>query len=63
MKTSEDVRTLGLYASNCCGEEIIFDTNDCFSRCPRCEGLCEWELVEDLISCDELERIAEEQAA
>jgi hypothetical protein len=63
MKTSEDARELGLYASDCCGEELIFDENDCFSRCPRCERLCEWELIENLISWVEMEPVAAEQAA
>jgi hypothetical protein len=63
MKTSEDVRTSGLYASDCCGEETIFDANDCFSRCPRCERLCEWELVENLSPCGDQERGTEEKAA
>jgi hypothetical protein len=63
MKTSEDVRELGLYASDCCGEELIFDKNDCFSRCLRCERLCEWELIENLISGVEMEPVAAEEAA
>ena len=49
MRTSEDVQELGLYATDCCGEEQIFDRKDCFTRCPRCERLCEWELVESII--------------
>jgi hypothetical protein len=63
MKTSEDVRESGLYASDCCGEELIFAENDCFSRCPRCEGLCEWELVENPIPSVEIEQVAEDRAA
>jgi hypothetical protein len=63
MKTSDDVRELALYASGCCGEEMIFDKNDCFSRCPRCQRLCEWEIVENLVPWDQLEEVPEEQAA
>jgi hypothetical protein len=64
MKTSEDARELGLYASECCSEELIFDKGDCFSRCPRCEGLCEWDLIENLTSWVDFEyEVAEEQAA
>jgi hypothetical protein len=55
MKTSEDVRDLGLYSSDCCGEELIFDVDDTFIRCPKCEGLCLWELEERLVHPDELE--------
>jgi hypothetical protein len=46
MKTTDDVREAGLYASECCVEEVEFDAGDCFSRCPRCHKLCEWEPVE-----------------
>jgi len=46
MKTGQDVRELGLYASDCCGREMRFDKDDSFSRCPRCLRLCEWEPVD-----------------
>ena len=46
MKTGEDVRGLGLYSSDCCSHEMLFDSDDCFSRCPRCLRLCEWERVD-----------------
>ncbi len=55
MSTSHDVRELGLYVSDCCGEELIFFENDTFSRCPRCERLCTWELAEKLFLPEELE--------
>jgi hypothetical protein len=52
MKTSEDVRELGLYVSGCCGEELIFAENDCYSRCPRCERLCEWRFEPEIrVTC------------
>ena len=57
MKTSENVLELGLYASDCCKEELIFDKTDCFSRCPRCAELCEWQLVEKLMSWIEFEEV------
>ena len=44
MRTSEDVRELGLYQNDCCSEELIFDEGDTFWRCPRCHDLCCWEL-------------------
>jgi hypothetical protein len=44
MRTSEDVYELGLYISECCGEEFIFDGGDTFRRCPRCQHLCNWDL-------------------
>jgi hypothetical protein len=45
MKTSEDARLGGLYASACCGEEQVFCQWETLSRCPRCHQLCAWELV------------------
>jgi hypothetical protein len=46
VKTGQDVRELGLYASDCCLQELFFDKDDSFSRCPRCLRLCEWEAVD-----------------
>jgi hypothetical protein len=46
MKTSQDVVKPGLYMSECCGHEQMFDESEVFHRCPNCQGLCEWELVE-----------------
>ena len=62
MKTAERVRRLGLYASSCCIDEALFDVNDLFSRCPKCERLCEWDLVERVFSWQQLEDL-ETQAA
>jgi hypothetical protein len=55
MKTSETVARLALYASACCKEELLFDRNDKFSRCPVCERLCDWEYIEAVVSWTELE--------
>jgi hypothetical protein len=55
VKTAERVSCLGLYASSCCMDEALFDLNDQFSRCPKCERLCEWNLVERVFSWQELE--------
>jgi hypothetical protein len=64
MKTAEDVCELGLYVSSCRDEELIFAPGDCFSRCPRCERLCEWEVVNKLVSWEDMEeQVAEEEAA
>jgi len=46
MKTGQDVIEAGLYASDCCGEEIKLDKDASFPRCLRCKGLSEWELVD-----------------
>jgi hypothetical protein len=58
MKTSEDVRELGLYANDCCEEELIFDKGDTFWRCPRCQNLCRWELEEKITRDTELDPVA-----
>lgn len=55
MKTTERVRRLDLYASSCCLDEAVFDLNDQFARCPKCDGLCSWDLVEIVYSWQDLE--------
>ena len=45
MKTCDDANESGLYTSECCEQELIFLRGDTFWRCPRCQGLCQWELV------------------
>jgi hypothetical protein len=55
MKSSETVIERGLYSSDCCDKEQIFDVDDTFTRCPRCMGLCVWDLCEQLATCEELE--------
>lgn len=54
MRTGEDVKELGLYSSECCLQDILFDTGDSFSRCPRCSKLTAWERVDDTLTSDEL---------
>jgi hypothetical protein len=44
MKTSEDAPTSGLYSTDCCGVERRFNENETLWRCPRCHGICIWEL-------------------
>lgn len=46
MKTGQDVTESGLYVSDCCGEEVLLYKDASFTRCPRCKGLSDWELVE-----------------
>ena len=57
MRTSERVEELAVYASACCKEEALFDRNDCFSRCPKCERLCFWVYVEPVVSWTQLEEL------
>src|SRR5689334_16765632 len=55
MKTGEMVGDLALYASSCCSYELLFDTEDTFARCPKCEGQCQWNLLERVVSWEELD--------
>jgi hypothetical protein len=61
MRTSEDVLELGLYTSDCCNQELIFDTGDTFCRCPGCESLCRWELESRITPIDAIESTEEPQ--
>jgi hypothetical protein len=57
MKTGQTVEQTGLYSSECCSEELIFEVEDTFTRCPRCMGLCVWDFDSELVSCEELEGV------
>jgi len=57
METSQTVSDLGLYISECCRAELIFDTGDLFLKCPRCSRHCVWELEEEIIGYEEFERL------
>ena len=57
MRTSEDVRELGLYSNDCCNQELIFAKGDTFWRCPQCHLLCSWELEFKITSELELARL------
>jgi hypothetical protein len=46
MKTGEDVKETTLYASECCGEEVILEKDASFPRCRKCQGLSHWEIVD-----------------
>jgi len=58
MKTTQTVQELGLYASACCGQELIFYRNDHFTRCPNCNQLCDWEFAETVIPWNEVGKLA-----
>jgi hypothetical protein len=46
MKTGQDVIQTGLYASECCGEEVMLEKDASFPRCMKCQSLSVWELVD-----------------
>jgi hypothetical protein len=50
MKTGQTVEELGVYLSECCDEERVFDVGDTFQRCPRCLSLCEWEFEAEVVA-------------
>jgi hypothetical protein len=62
MRTAQPVLQLALYASACCTDEVLFQVNDVFSRCPKCERLCFWELVERVVSWQDLDKLELEAA-
>jgi hypothetical protein len=55
MKTAEPVRQTGLYASACCKDELLFCVSDRFCRCPKCNSLCFWEIIEEVVSWQEID--------
>jgi hypothetical protein len=57
MRTGQTLTDLGLYATECCSEELIFDMGDQFAKCPRCQKLCIWEEEEEIVSIDEFEQM------
>jgi hypothetical protein len=54
-KTGQTVKERGLYLSECCDNEQIFEVGDNFTRCLKCMSLTEWELDSELVTCEELE--------
>ena len=62
MRTGNDATQSGLYASECCNIEKRFKIGECFTRCPRCESLCEWESMDVAVTPDVNKKI-EHQAA
>jgi hypothetical protein len=48
MRTGDMVDELGIYMSDCCDAERIFDEGDKFLRCPDCLGLCDWEFQAEI---------------
>jgi hypothetical protein len=54
-KTGQTVKERGLYISECCDNEQIFEIGDNFTRCLKCMSLTEWELDSELLTVEELE--------
>jgi hypothetical protein len=62
MKTGQTVDELGLYSTDCCSTELMFDVDDTFSRCPKCLHLCLWEFEYEHVTPAGLDRIDETAA-
>jgi hypothetical protein len=55
MKTGQIVDGLGLYSSECCSAELIFDEGDTLIRCPQCNLSCNWEIENQVFRPEDLE--------
>jgi hypothetical protein len=62
MRTGDSVEGLGVYASDCCGHEAIFEQEDWFPRCPECQRLCKWKLVASVMTMGETGETDEDAA-
>jgi hypothetical protein len=62
MRTGETAMERGLYVSDCCLEEKIFDDGDTLVRCPKCSALCHWELEDLVISSVATEQVSHHAA-
>ncbi len=47
MKTGTEANHKGLYSSECCDCEVIFETGQTLTRCPRCGALTVWEITDE----------------
>jgi hypothetical protein len=56
-RTSQTVIENGLYSSDCCDREQVYEAGDTFTRCPSCMSLCKWDMESELVTCDELNDI------
>lgn len=63
MRTGETVDDLGIYSTQCCNEQVTFDTGDTFTRCPNCSSLCGWDLEDELTPLDHVDEDDEDGVA
>jgi hypothetical protein len=49
MKTGNTAEQTGLYSSECCDYEAVFDKGDTLPRCPRCQSLTVWDFADEPI--------------
>jgi hypothetical protein len=55
MKTSQDAPVSGVYVSECCDVQLMFSEGNTLWRCPKCEGLCNWDLMATTMIANRLE--------
>ena len=49
MKTGTTANDTGLYSSECCNCEVVFDQGETLTRCPKCNGLTVWDFAGDTV--------------
>jgi hypothetical protein len=50
MKTGTTANEKGLYSSECCDCEVIFERGETLTRCPKCSGLTVWEFTGETVT-------------
>jgi hypothetical protein len=55
MKTSQDAPVSGVYVSECCEVQLMFSEGNTLWRCPKCERLCNWDLMTTTMIANRLE--------
>jgi hypothetical protein len=55
-RTGDTATELGLYATECCGIELLFEIDDTFCRCPKCSAISKWEMVDVVVPWTALEQ-------
>ena len=47
VKTVNEANRKGLYSSECCDCEVVFERGQTLTRCPKCSSLTVWDLAEE----------------
>ena len=50
MKTGNEANRKGLYSSECCDCEVVFERGQTLTRCPKCSALTVWDLAEEVVT-------------
>jgi len=49
MKTGSTANDKGLYSSECCNCEVVFEEGETLTRCPKCSGLTVWDFTGETV--------------